>query len=136
MRSPRAYWIDSARLCPKHGVPHLITKLRMHEIQSSENFYSLSLRPAAVGSYADIVAIGVKSFEKRWVVGSPLTEQPLLKALTRRLGRRAVLAFVACQGRKKLFDLCNDWATCGTSRTNQPDGAASTSVNVLAPVYG
>jgi superfamily I DNA/RNA helicase len=35
--------------------------------------------PASVGTYADIMAISVKSFEKRCVVASPLSEQPLLK---------------------------------------------------------
>jgi superfamily I DNA/RNA helicase len=39
-----------------------------------------SLRPpTSVGTYADIMAIGIKSFEKRFVVALPLSEQPLIK---------------------------------------------------------
>jgi superfamily I DNA/RNA helicase len=35
--------------------------------------------PASVGTYADIMAIAVKSFEKHCVVASPLSEQPLVE---------------------------------------------------------
>jgi superfamily I DNA/RNA helicase len=31
--------------------------------------------PASIGTYADIMAIGVKTFEKRWVVSAPLPER-------------------------------------------------------------
>jgi superfamily I DNA/RNA helicase len=31
--------------------------------------------PASVGTYADIMAIGVKNFEKRWIVAAPLPER-------------------------------------------------------------
>lgn len=37
--------------------------------------------PASVGTYADIMAVSVKSFEKRCVVASPLSERPLVKPL-------------------------------------------------------
>ena len=34
--------------------------------------------PASIGTYADIMAISVKGFEKNYVVASPLSEQPLV----------------------------------------------------------
>jgi AAA domain len=42
-------------------------------------FLRLLAPPASVGTYADIMAISIKSFEKRCVVASRLSEQPLLK---------------------------------------------------------
>ena len=42
-------------------------------------FLQLLAPPASVGTYADIMAISIKSFEKRCVVASRLSEQPLLK---------------------------------------------------------
>ena len=43
------------------------------------NFLQGLAPPASVGSYADIVALSVKTFEKDCVVAFPLSEQPLAK---------------------------------------------------------
>jgi superfamily I DNA/RNA helicase len=42
------------------------------------NFLQGLAPPASVGNYADIVAIPIKTFEKRCVVAAPLSEQPLV----------------------------------------------------------
>jgi superfamily I DNA/RNA helicase len=43
------------------------------------NFLQSLMPPASIGARADIEAIAVKGFEKRWVVASPLSEQPPAK---------------------------------------------------------